>query len=142
MKIAVIGAGAMGSIYGGHLSLNNEVYLVDTNPEVVKLVNEKGVTLEENGEDHSYFPKAVTDTSHLPEMDLVILFVKALFSRSALNGNKKPGPAFAAPPVLSCVRSEPEFSALAPGLFDQMDLTDDHALIDGLAHIIDGEQSH
>lgn len=88
MKIAVIGAGAMGSIYGGHLSLNNEVYLVDTNPEVVKLVNEKGVTLEENGEDHSYFPKAVTDTSHLPEMDLVILFVKALFSRSALNGNK------------------------------------------------------
>ena len=27
MKIAVIGAGAMGSIYGGHLSLSNEVYL-------------------------------------------------------------------------------------------------------------------
>ena len=27
MKIAIIGAGAMGSIYGGHLSLNNEVYL-------------------------------------------------------------------------------------------------------------------
>ena len=31
MRIAVIGAGAMGSIYGGHLSLKNEVYLVDTN---------------------------------------------------------------------------------------------------------------
>ncbi len=88
MKIAVIGAGAMGSIYGGHLSLENEVYLVDTNPDVVQFINEKGVTLEENGEDHIYRPKAVTDTSGLPEMDLVILFVKALFSRAALAGNK------------------------------------------------------
>ena len=35
MRIAVIGAGAMGSIYGGHLSLHNEVYLV---PESVKFI--------------------------------------------------------------------------------------------------------
>ena len=27
MKIAVLGAGAMGSIYGGHLSLHNDVYM-------------------------------------------------------------------------------------------------------------------
>ncbi len=88
MRIAVIGAGAMGSIYGGHLALHNEVYLVDTNPEVVKTINDRGILLEESGEDHVYQPKAVTDTSGLPEMDLVILFVKALFSRAALNGNK------------------------------------------------------
>lgn len=88
MKIAVIGAGAMGSIYGGHLALRNEVYLVDTNAEVVRTINEQGITLEENGEDHVYRPKAVTVTSGLPEMDLVILFVKALFSRAALNGNR------------------------------------------------------
>ena len=31
MRIAVIGAGAMGSIYGGHLSQHNDVLLVDTN---------------------------------------------------------------------------------------------------------------
>ena len=88
MKIAVIGAGAMGSIYGGHLSQHNEVYMVDTFDEVVRIINEKGVTLEEDGEDHVYRPKAVTDTSDLPEMDLVILFVKALFSRAALSGNR------------------------------------------------------
>ncbi|MBQ6110913.1 MAG: 2-dehydropantoate 2-reductase, partial [Synergistaceae bacterium] len=35
MRIAVIGAGAMGSIYGGRLSLNNEVFLVDTNKAVI-----------------------------------------------------------------------------------------------------------
>ena len=61
---------------------------MDTNPEVARIINEKGITLEENGEDHIYRPKAVTDTSDLPEMDLVILFVKALFSRSALAGNR------------------------------------------------------
>lgn len=88
MKIAVIGAGAMGSIYGGHLSLQNEVYMVDTNEQVVRFVNENGITLEEGGEDHIYRPKAVTDTAGLPEMDLVILFVKALFSRAALSGNR------------------------------------------------------
>ena len=88
MRIAVIGAGAMGSIYGGHLALQNEVYLVDTNPKVVQTINEQGIRLEENGEDHIYRPKAVTDTSALPEMDLIILFVKALFSRAALNGNR------------------------------------------------------
>ena len=88
MRIAVIGAGAMGSIYGGHLALHNEVYLVDTNPEVVRTINEQGIRLEEGGEDHIYHPKAVTDTSGLPEMDLVILFVKALFSRAALSGNR------------------------------------------------------
>ena len=88
MRIAVIGAGAMGSIYGGHLALQNEVYLVDTNPNVVQTINDQGIRLEENGEDHIYRPKAVTDTAGLPEMDLIILFVKALFSRAALNGNR------------------------------------------------------
>ncbi len=88
MRIAVIGAGAMGSIYGGHLALQNEVYLVDTNPNVVQTINDQGIRLEENGEDHIYRPRAVTDTAGLPEMDLIILFVKALFSRAALNGNR------------------------------------------------------
>ncbi|ETP72372.1 2-dehydropantoate 2-reductase [Lachnospiraceae bacterium JC7] len=88
MKIAVIGAGAMGSIYGGHLSLKNEVYLVDTNQTVVDIINEKGLILEEDGKQNIYHPKAVVDTSGLGEMDLIILFVKALFSRAALSGNK------------------------------------------------------
>ncbi len=88
MKIAVIGAGAMGSIYGGHLSLNNEVYLVDTKQTVVDTINEKGLILEEDGKQNIYHPKAVVDTSGLGEMDLIILFVKALSSRAALSGNK------------------------------------------------------
>lgn len=88
MRIAVIGAGAMGSIYGGHLSLHNDVYLIDTNQAIVDHINEHGLILQENGEDVVYHPTAVTSTEGLEPMDLVILFVKALFSKAALNGNK------------------------------------------------------
>ena len=88
MRIAVIGAGAMGSIYGGHLSLHNEVYLVDTNQTVVDHLQANGLLLQENGEDVKYSPKAVTSTEGLENVDLIILFVKALFSRAALKGNQ------------------------------------------------------
>ncbi len=88
MRIAVIGAGAMGSIYGGHLSLHNDVYLIDTNKEVVDHINKNGLTIQEDGKDVVYRPTAVTETSGLEPMDLVILFVKALFSEAALNSCK------------------------------------------------------
>ena len=88
MKIAVIGAGAMGSIYGGHLSLHNDVYLIDTNPKVIEAINEKGLKLQENGTDNLYHPHGVTSTEGLEPVDLVILFVKALFSKAALSGNR------------------------------------------------------
>ena len=82
MRIAVIGAGAMGSIYGGHLSQHNEVILVDTNQQVVEQINKNGLLVDENGTSVSYQPKALCDTSEEKPVDLVILFVKALFSSS------------------------------------------------------------
>ena len=88
MRIAVIGAGAMGSIYGGHLSLCNEVYLVDTNQTVVDHLQQNGLVLQENGVDNKYTPHAVTSTADMEPVDLIILFVKALFSKAALAGNK------------------------------------------------------
>lgn len=88
MKIAVIGAGAMGSIYGGHLSQHNEVYLLDTSQSIVDKINRDGVILQENGDDVSYHPIAVTSAQEIGTVDLVILFVKSLFSRVALDSNK------------------------------------------------------
>ena len=88
MRIAVIGAGAMGSIYGGHLSQNNEVYLVDTAAPVVEHIRKEGLKIQENGRDVIYRPQAMTSTEGLEPVDLVILFVKSLFSRAALSGNK------------------------------------------------------
>lgn len=88
MRIAVIGAGAMGSIYGGKLSQKNEVYLVEKKQEVVDSINERGLILCESGKEIVYRPTAVTSSEELGEMELVILFVKALYSKDALKENK------------------------------------------------------
>ena len=64
------------------------LYLVDTNPNVVAAVNENGLKLQEYGTDNLYHPKAVTSTEGIEPVDLIILFVKALFSKAALAGNK------------------------------------------------------
>ncbi len=88
MKIVVIGAGAMGSIYGGRLSAGNEVYIVDTNQAIVDKINSEGLKIDENGTTNTYYPKAVTTTEGIENVDLVILFVKAIFSRAALEGNR------------------------------------------------------
>lgn len=89
MRIAVIGAGAMGSIYGGHLSLHNDVYLVDTYAAVVEQIQKEGLKILENDTEVLYHPHAVTSTEGLEPVDLVILFVKALFSKAALEANRQ-----------------------------------------------------
>ena len=63
MRIAVIGAGAMGSIYGGHLSQHNDVLLVDTNEKVVEQVANNGLLIDEDGTTHTYHPGAVSNTT-------------------------------------------------------------------------------
>lgn len=88
MKIVVIGAGVMGSIYGGHLSQNNEVYIVDTKQEIVDAINKDGLKIDEDGVTNVYHPQAVTSTEGITDVDLVILFVKSTFSKAALEGNK------------------------------------------------------
>ena len=88
MKIAVLGAGAMGMLFGGYLSRENHVYLVDVNPERIEKIRQDGVMIREPDGDIVLRPDAVTDTADLGEMDLIIVFVKAMFTVSALQANK------------------------------------------------------
>ena len=88
MKIIVIGAGAMGSIYGGRLSVHNDVYLVDTNEALVDKINKEGLTLEEEGREFTFSPKAASSVENLDAADLIILFTKSMYSRIALEGAK------------------------------------------------------
>ena len=87
MKIVVLGSGAMGSLFGGYLSKHNDVWMVDIDQNKVNVINEKGVKVTEPEGIKTFYPKAVTDTSELPKMDLIIIFVKAMFSESALSSN-------------------------------------------------------
>ena len=89
MRIAVLGAGAMGMLFGGYLSSGNDVYLVEVNPERVDYINSNGVRVrEKDGSEKLFRPNAVKTTEGLGQMDLVIVFVKAMYTVSALETNK------------------------------------------------------
>ena len=89
MRIAVLGAGAMGALYGGYLSRRHDVLLVDVNQALVDAVNEKGLAIHEpDGSVTMCRPKAAADTRGMASVDLVVVFVKALFSRAALESNR------------------------------------------------------
>ena len=80
MKISIVGAGAMGSLYGSALaSTGQDVVLYDINEEHVRAVNSSGMTVEEAGSDKSAVarPKASTDPGSVKGSDLVIVFVKS-----------------------------------------------------------------
>ena len=89
MKITVIGAGAMGSLIGGYLSRANEVTLIDTTQDKVDATNAPGLALQEtDGSETHVAPRAAVSSEGLAQQDLVILFVKSLFSRAALEANR------------------------------------------------------
>lgn len=89
MKIAVLGAGAMGGLYSAYLSRHNEVTVIDVNAQVVKKINADGLEVQEpDGTSAVYHPHAVLSTEEMEPVDLIVVFVKAMFSESALNNNR------------------------------------------------------
>ena len=90
MKIALIGCGAMGSLYGGYLSKVHEVTVCDVSAALIDAINEKGIIMDEpNGETVVFKPAcATTDSSTVGVQDLVITFVNYKFLESALTQAK------------------------------------------------------
>ncbi|MCC9295227.1 ketopantoate reductase family protein [Clostridium sp. MT-14] len=88
MKIAIIGAGAMGSLYGGYLSrVSSKVYLVDVWQQHVDAINEEGLKIDEK--DHAVIvkPEAVNDAASVGPVDLAIIFVKSINTPAAMEKN-------------------------------------------------------
>ena len=78
MKIAVVGAGAMGSVYAGLLaSAGNEVWAIDTWREHIDAIRESGLRIEGASGDRTVRLEATTDTSEPGPCDLVIIATKA-----------------------------------------------------------------
>lgn len=78
-KIAVIGAGAMGSLWGARLSPLTEVWLLDRWVEHVAMMREEGVHLiEVDGRVEVISVRATTDPAEVgQDVDLAIIFVKS-----------------------------------------------------------------
>jgi 2-dehydropantoate 2-reductase len=85
MKISIIGAGAMGSLYGGKLSLaGNDVVLYDINKAHVDMINSKGLVIEESATEEKIisFPLASSDPQDVSASDLMIIFVKSTATKT------------------------------------------------------------
>ncbi len=88
MKIAIIGSGAMGSLYGGYLSkAKNEVYLVDIWKEHIEKINNEGLKILEKDDVLTVNPKGVVDSKEVGKVDLAIVFVKSIATKKALESN-------------------------------------------------------
>jgi 2-dehydropantoate 2-reductase len=89
MRIAILGAGAMGMLFGGCLSRDDEVFLIDIDRARVDKINKDGVRIKEpDGRILEASPKAAVSADGIGSADLVILFVKAMDSRNALGANR------------------------------------------------------
>ncbi len=85
MKIDILGAGAMGCLFGALLSRAHEVRLVDPNREKLALLREKGVTvLEPDGSSFTAFPGLRTPEKADTPPELLLIFVKSSAERAAL----------------------------------------------------------
>ncbi len=84
MKVAVVGAGAMGSLFGALLAeAGNEVWLNDVWPEHVQTINRNGLEIERAGRVRKVGVHAVTEGREIGKAELVIVFVKSNQTKAA-----------------------------------------------------------
>lgn len=85
MRIAVVGAGAMGSIFGARLAGGgHDVVLVDIARTIVDRINEAGVTVVRGDDSTNTRVTATTDPSEVGgPVDLVVFCVKCYHTASA-----------------------------------------------------------
>jgi 2-dehydropantoate 2-reductase len=84
MKIVVVGAGAMGSVYAALLgSAGHEVWAVDRWREHVDAIRERGLRVEGASGDRTVPIRATTDPTEPGEAELVILATKAMDAEAA-----------------------------------------------------------
>lgn len=86
MKVAILGSGAMGSLYGGMLAeAGCDVTLVDIWKEHMDAVNNIGLSIEGvSGDRIVRSLKGVTDPKDAGKADLVVVFVKATATKQAM----------------------------------------------------------
>ena len=86
LRVAVLGAGAMGCLFGGLLAEKGlNVILIDVWKEHVEAINKNGLKMDGHGGDRFIKVKATTDPSTVGIVDAVIVMCKATVLEPALN---------------------------------------------------------
>jgi len=85
MRIAIVGAGAMGSLFGARLAESGaDAILVDVNRPHIEAIRERGLTFEDGPETRQVRIPATADASEAGKADFVILFCKHPHTRQAI----------------------------------------------------------
>ena len=84
MRIAIVGAGAMGSVYAGLLGdAGNEVWAIDPWEEHVAAIREHGLRVEGASGDRVVRVGATSDPADVGDVDLAVIATKAMHVRAA-----------------------------------------------------------
>jgi 2-dehydropantoate 2-reductase len=84
MKIAIVGAGAMGSLFGSLLAeAGNEVWLYDIWEDHIHAINQNGLTVEYKDKTRKVKLNATTNPDKIGTCELVLIFVKSTQTQSA-----------------------------------------------------------
>jgi 2-dehydropantoate 2-reductase len=84
MKIAIVGAGAMGSLFGALVrEAGADVWLVDIWQDHVTAINESGLSIEVEGQTRTVHIPAVDRAEPVGLVDAAILFVKSTVTEAA-----------------------------------------------------------
>ena len=84
MKIAVVGAGAMGSILGARFARGgHDTVLVDVVAPLVDTINTDGITVVRGGDETTTRVPATTDPASVGPVDLVVFFTKCYHTAAA-----------------------------------------------------------
>jgi 2-dehydropantoate 2-reductase len=86
MKTVIMGAGAMGSLFGGLLALSGEeVWLVDIREDHIQAMVSKGLMLEEGGKTQAIPVHATKEVASIGKADLILFFVKTYHTEKAVS---------------------------------------------------------
>jgi len=86
MKTVIMGAGAMGSLFGGLLTrVGEEVWLVDNRKEQIDTICSTGLSFEEKGKLQIISMNTTSDVTSVGKADLVIFFVKTYDTERAVS---------------------------------------------------------
>lgn len=90
MKIAVVGSGAMGSLFGGLLAEGgNDVTLIDVWREHIEKIKKEGLKISGVSGERAIKVNATTNPAEVGKVDLILIFVKSYDTEKAA-GDSKP----------------------------------------------------
>lgn len=86
MKIGIIGAGAMGSVYAGLMAdAGHDVWMFDSWVEHVAAIRENGLKIEGASGDRVARPNATTDAAEVGVVELAVVATKAMQTKAAVD---------------------------------------------------------